>query len=1553
MSKKRPMTKDEKFIIPVMFLIIVLIFFGFWWAFHSSANAGNPPVSEVKRYWAYAGEYVIDGTGATDMTTQMRTLFSAARNIQLQPGKTYKITDSLVIPESTTVWLNGANILVSLSSAKYGIVVRKSGVKIYGPGGIVTSGSMTRPNGTYGCAVMVGYWPMTNPVVPVDGFEMKDVTLRTAFEDAYALGLFGLVRNPKISQVKLVSASDACAGLIAAEWAYGYDSTKTYHPQDVILEQWKCPDKVDDSDVANVVYFSGVDGFRISDGIIEHTGNNGVSIVAGELGFSLADTLYHRKADTLFSSAGLIENVQIRSAHNDGFNIEGKSGTTTNRYYPRLTFIGCTVDTSNNSGIHAGFRVNNAYGVKFINCRASKHQFGAYVTGTSRNIGFDGCLFFKNRSSGIYIGNDTALYGTTIVNSVFENNGTADYSAGVRIGKAFSTFVGPGNTFGLSADESQTYGVDKDSATGDLYLHGNIVRGYKSGGAGFLIDTNTYAYGNEVAAGLTKYSGAGRGLDMGQYRAPWPKGAANYVFKMDPAGDTAGWFQDATAAAVSGDDIYYIDSAGAQQNLGSPGTIVGSDHVSITSEATDTMRIRAYGFLPTTPAAGDSVKAAINMSGHAIHNIDTIYGLGGSLWIDGNLTFKGTSKHITSCDFIGVDTILLKSEYFNDLTGYGLINRAAAISVGVLEVDSSVIAAKSYLATAYSPIVHDHDNLTADTNRFYNADSTHEAQFYYDTIPDTGAVDRGWTLDLGDGMTTIDSLLSWVYQWGRKGSTIRIDSTLADSMVFGKGRFGKRDSTLVMTNTYTVYNNVTGKALKLCASTNVTIAVQDSGSYYKVLFSATGGAGSGLTYTLEKDSGDWSVFEPISPNTGIKLSGSLQIGDSGITYITDPIFGHGPSYYGWPTVKPTSAGMVPTWAATGDSFYFATPAGTGTVTDAILGDSLNSYPDTAAVVDTALGLLTDANIPNSITITSASDVDTLGTKINAALNTRFSKNGKIGAALYRADTTVADSAITFTNAQLAKFADDTAAFKDSIAAWDNGHFATQANIEDSLDNYYDATTVNAAIEDSLDNYYTSGTVNAAIEDSLDNYLLAIYQWGWSDSSTFGPDSVSYAAYSDSAGAIDTTGAGFTTYVSNHAGGGSGASADSLAHILGMSGDTVKAAATHEIIIGPHGLTQVLDSILLPNLKAWMGVVSVAESLLATHGYVLAALTDANIPNTITIDHATLSDSCGGGAARAELADAVANADYGDVTVSAGAWAVEDGSHAHADQYFALADFDNTTIDTTAAGLLEVKTGVYQPADATLTDIADGTITENLVNTANPWDVNEGGTGANTLTDGGILLGSGTGAITALGAATNGQIPIGDGTTDPVLATITGTTAEVTVTNGAGTITLSIPATVVAIPMMTVLGRGVIADSITMVAHQQYAGMTCLFVDSTNQGSDVDSVWLVGHLPCPMTSIDSIAFVYNGDTGGAIDSLFMRCSDISNGLLIADSAKAMDSINVNLAATTKTRYVWNFTDITAAGLLVAGTEYKIKFRNTLAADNDWIRVYSCILYGTRW
>lgn len=46
-------------------------------------------------------------------------------------------------------------------------------------------------------------------------------------------------------------------------------------------------------------------------------------------------------------------------------------------------------------------------------------------------------------------------------------------------------------------------------------------------------------------------------------------------------------------------------------------------------------------------------------------------------------------------------------------------------------------------------------------------------------------------------------------------------------------------------------------------------------------------------------------------------------------------------------------------------------------------------------------------------------------------------------------------------------------------------------------------------------------------------------------------------------------------------------------------------------------------------------------------------------------------------------------------------------------------------------------------------------------------VANGGTGATSLTDGGVLLGSGTGAVTAMAVLADGEMIVGDGTTDPV------------------------------------------------------------------------------------------------------------------------------------------------------------------------------------------
>ena len=74
---------------------------------------------------------------------------------------------------------------------------------------------------------------------------------------------------------------------------------------------------------------------------------------------------------------------------------------------------------------------------------------------------------------------------------------------------------------------------------------------------------------------------------------------------------------------------------------------------------------------------------------------------------------------------------------------------------------------------------------------------------------------------------------------------------------------------------------------------------------------------------------------------------------------------------------------------------------------------------------------------------------------------------------------------------------------------------------------------------------------------------------------------------------------------------------------------------------------------------------------------------------------------------------------------------------------------DTTVTRASAGDLNVEGNIVYRAGGTDVPVADG------------------GTGASSLTDGGVLLGSGTGAVTAMSVLGDGEMIVGDGSGDPV------------------------------------------------------------------------------------------------------------------------------------------------------------------------------------------
>lgn len=191
----------------------------------------------------------------------------------------------------------------------------------------------------------------------------------------------------------------------------------------------------------------------------------------------------------------------------------------------------------------------------------------------------------------------------------------------------------------------------------------------------------------------------------------------------------------------------------------------------------------------------------------------------------------------------------------------------------------------------------------------------------------------------------------------------------------------------------------------------------------------------------------------------------------------------------------------------------------------------------------------------------------------------------------------------------------------------------------------------------------------------------------------------------------------------------------------------------------------------------------------------------------------------------------------------------------------------------------------------------------------PQTVVEGGTGASTLTDGGILLGSGTSAITATGQPGSGQLLIGSVGVDPVLATLTAG-AGVSIVEGAGSITLSSS------------GRTVL-QLVTSVTSSAITCSTVIPADDTipqiTEGDEILTVTIT-----PAATDNTLFFIYSGTaqvTSGCQAAYAALFQDTTAGALAAVAFGG-------LSASTSQRGSGTMTYSMAAGT-VSSTTFRLR------------------------
>lgn len=182
----------------------------------------------------------------------------------------------------------------------------------------------------------------------------------------------------------------------------------------------------------------------------------------------------------------------------------------------------------------------------------------------------------------------------------------------------------------------------------------------------------------------------------------------------------------------------------------------------------------------------------------------------------------------------------------------------------------------------------------------------------------------------------------------------------------------------------------------------------------------------------------------------------------------------------------------------------------------------------------------------------------------------------------------------------------------------------------------------------------------------------------------------------------------------------------------------------------------------------------------------------------------------------------------------------------ATNYIEIDGAGNVTDNTTGFTSGKIPIRLVVCADGEQSTSTDKRAFYSITDTTTP--VTKGGTGLTTITNHGIMLGSGAGDITPLAIATHGQLPVGSTDADPVLATLTGTANQINIANAAGSITISVLARLADISALAVTNSNfIVGDGSNFVLENAVTALVSLGITATaanlNKIGAVDNLWI--------------------------------------------------------------------------------------------------------------
>lgn len=449
------------------------------------------------------------GDGVADDTAAIQAAVTASGGVvTFEQGKTYKITDSILVDHPVLIDLNGASIDAQLTTQVPAFDVQSNYVRICN-GSISVNGTTM---GGYGGSLNCIYAGNQSTGAGWHNLRFHDLTVTTNRNDAGAhIGVIGECHNVIIENIK-VPDNAVCRNIIGIEWG-GTPGGGTGHPHNITVRNLEI------GRITTATYGSGGYAYAvwISAAFDVHVENitmiEGYGLVMATRGDN-ANTYAPAKYKHLVGRGITVNNASLTECFGYGIRAIGshRSGTLDNIpmsvAFRNIKVGGKKVGANNNFG----FSAEQSDGVILEDFEFT----GTFAAGITTGVNNDNLYIGRGSVSGC------ELYGCSLGNSCrwptvahvrFTGNNTSGGGLTSTAALAIDDALHPdlqSNKFGSPGEaETQKYSISMTASTVSPRLNRNHTYALAASGVAYANSTASDVRGasNTAEAGLTLSSG--------------------------------------------------------------------------------------------------------------------------------------------------------------------------------------------------------------------------------------------------------------------------------------------------------------------------------------------------------------------------------------------------------------------------------------------------------------------------------------------------------------------------------------------------------------------------------------------------------------------------------------------------------------------------------------------------------------------------------------------------------------------------------------------------------------------------------------------------------------------------------------------------------------------------------------------------------------------------------------------------------------------------------------------------------------------------------------